>query len=881
MMNRIVCLLALMWACAVNADKPLVNDRIVFDWHNFLSGCSTWNLADWNRWTDDAQKLGYNAIMVHAYGNNPMVSFTFNGKTKPVGYLSTTIRGRDWSTMHVNDVRRLFGGEVFDKAAFGADAALGPEEKRADAARQLMQGVFAHAGERGMNVFFADDVDTGSANPQELILTLPESARFAVQAKAGGMTGVSGEGDRRFWLANPDTTEGYQYYKAEVAALMADYPQITCLVVWFRNGGTPWMDLKVTEMPAPWQKEYNAVIAQKPEVAKLWHSQNMFAIGKIARAFQRALKELGRDRVRLATGSWHFSFLPSADLFFPPGIPFIGLDYAVLHDKSDLSTTEQRQKLAEVGAHRPLIPVIWAHHDDGAYIGRPFTPFPNFYTKLTEARASGFGVIHWTTRPLDLFFTSHIRQVFGDTKDEPLRMTCEKIGGSVMGEYLYRWITEAPRFARETSDRFIDRPLTNITAIVKGCRQRQALLEKCGAGLQPATPTHNNEQVANLLHIDYFRGLEQFIAAFHETHDFFQRSQAALKSNDIALARQLITQCHPEPVIEQFAKFSSIGGITRGEQGLVVALNARWLSHIVRHRQMLGLEPVRYKFGPTQHDPLAQSPGRYTFYFTSDHHLWQTLGTKETGAEVFGAPDVGEICSSGIETDKPLVLKLQPILAPSALPAGRYWLRLLAADPSSTAAGQRVFEVQVKVAGAAGGPVRYSFAPTRAKFVRLLCHGNSANDWNSIVEIVSPALVGEASASASVKGCEAPYAIDGRANTRWAARGDNVWIQFPLKPDSALEQLDVTWFSGGQRQYRVEFLVSDEGNNWRKIAAKSGSVSEPVNDRVDVFARAGGAKRPVELVYPINLAVPGVVELRLMPVTGKALLCGAVLEPTE
>ena len=35
-----------------------------------------------------------------------------------------------------------------------------------------------------MNVFFANDVDTGSANPQELILTLPETARFAVQAKA-------------------------------------------------------------------------------------------------------------------------------------------------------------------------------------------------------------------------------------------------------------------------------------------------------------------------------------------------------------------------------------------------------------------------------------------------------------------------------------------------------------------------------------------------------------------------------------------------------------------------------------------------------------------------------------------------------------------------
>jgi len=649
------------------ADMPLVGDRIVFNWHNFLSGCSTWNLADWNRWTDDSQKLGYNAIMVHAYGNNPMVSFTFNGKTKPVGYLSTTVKGRDWSTMHVNDVRRLFGGTVFNQPVFGADAAQGPEEQRAKAARQLMQGVFAYAGERAMNVFFADDVDTMSANPQELIATLPAEARFATVGKDGS-----------FWLANPDTPEGYRYYKAQVAALLADYPQITCLVVWFRNGGTPWMRLRVSEMPAAWQAEYNAAITRTPEAAKFWHSHNMFAIGKIARAFDRALKELGHGRVRLAVGTWRFEFLPGADLFLPPNIPLIGLDYDVLHDDSKLGTAENRWQLAEVGAHRPLIPVIWAHHDDGNYIGRPYTPFAEFHSKLTEAKASGFGIIHWTTRPLDLFFASHARQVWQRTQNEPLRKTCDTFGAP-LGAYLERWVTDAPKFARETSDRFIDRPLTNITAIVAGCRERQALLAKA-----------TGEQA------DYFKGLEQFIAAFHETHDLFQRSQDALKSNDLAQARQLMAQCRPEPVIEQFAKFSSIGGITRGEQGLVVSMNLRWLTHIVRHRQALGMEPVRIKFGPTQHDKLAQSAGKFTFHFTTDHAVWEVWGEEETGARVFTVPTApDEIARTGIETDKPLSFKLRPIMHKALLPPGDYRLRLLLLDPDSTAAGQRVFTVAI------------------------------------------------------------------------------------------------------------------------------------------------------------------------------------------
>jgi hypothetical protein len=227
------------------ADKPLVRDRIVFDWHNFLSGCSTWNLPDWHSWIRQSQKMGYNAVMVHAYGNNPMVRFSFNGQTKPVGFLSTTAKGRDWSTMHVNDVRRLWGGEAFVQPAFGADAALGPDDQRADAARALMRGVFAYAGERGMEVYFADDVDTVSANPQELILTLPDEARFPIGVQAlGWMNQEAG----RMWLANPDTPEGYGYYREQVEALLAAYPQITCLVVWFRTGGTPWMELPVAEL---------------------------------------------------------------------------------------------------------------------------------------------------------------------------------------------------------------------------------------------------------------------------------------------------------------------------------------------------------------------------------------------------------------------------------------------------------------------------------------------------------------------------------------------------------------------------------------------------------------------------------------------------------
>jgi hypothetical protein len=215
-----------------------------------------------------------------ACGNNPMVSYIFSDKTKPVGYLSTTVQGRDWSTMHVNDVRRLWGGEVITQAVFGADAALVPDDQRAAAAQKLMQAVFADAAGRAMDVYFADDVDTLSANPQDLIQTLPAEARFAT-------------GGGKLWLANPETAEGYRYYRTQVETLLKTYPHITTLVAWFRGGGTPWLDLKLAEMPPSWQAEYPAELARTPQTAPLWHAPQMFALGKVVRAFDRALQETG------------------------------------------------------------------------------------------------------------------------------------------------------------------------------------------------------------------------------------------------------------------------------------------------------------------------------------------------------------------------------------------------------------------------------------------------------------------------------------------------------------------------------------------------------------------------------------------------------------
>ena len=111
-------------------DKPLFGERLVFNWHNFLSSASTWEFEDWKFYINQAARMRFSGIMVHAYGNNPMFQFSHNGQTKPVGHLSTTQSGRDWGTQHVNDVRALYGGaHVFDGPVFGSSAAMVPGTK--------------------------------------------------------------------------------------------------------------------------------------------------------------------------------------------------------------------------------------------------------------------------------------------------------------------------------------------------------------------------------------------------------------------------------------------------------------------------------------------------------------------------------------------------------------------------------------------------------------------------------------------------------------------------------------------------------------------------------------------------------------------------------
>ena len=582
-------------------DAPLVNDRFVFNWHNFLSSASGWEVEDWQRYIAAAARMRFNGVMVHAYGNNPMFQFRFNGELKPVGYLATTRSGRDWGTQHVNDVRRLIGGEVFTSPVFGSSAAQAPDSERAAAATKLMQQALVYARSRGLRVTFALDVDTESANPQNLIRTLPESARL----HRGG-----------FDLPNPDTPEGYGYFKTQIAALLETYPQIDRLAIWFRNNRTPWLDLKPEELPAAWR-------AQLPAGAGA-ETAGLFAVGRIIAAAQRVLRDLKRADIEVATGTWRLQQSAAASPYLPEGVTYLPLDWT-----TEFGTAPAQRDLLTMARRQRTVPVVWAHHDDRTYIGRPYTPFAQFSKQLADAGSQGFGIIHWTTRPLDLYFKSLAVQVWKSTRDQNLEETCRRMAADQFGaagaaagaEYLLRFVREAPQFGRETSNRFIDHPLDAPAAAMDAMRARLGLLDRIDARALSADQRDR---------LEYFRGYERFMLAFFTSHAAWERAADLFKQGDLAGARREIGASRPEEAIRAYTAAARHGGMTRGEQALIVSLNLRWRPYIVSLRQALGLEPVRVRFGPTQHEPLAQGAGSNTFAIDADGTLWKVMGEKET-----------------------------------------------------------------------------------------------------------------------------------------------------------------------------------------------------------------------------------------------------------
>jgi hypothetical protein len=686
------------------SDKALTKQRIVFNWHNFLSGCSSWDFEEWKQYIDQSSKMRFNGLMTHFYANDPSFVFSHNGIEKKMGFMPNTSKGRQYGTQQVNDVRRMFAGDVFDEEIFGSQTSKVSDKNRVEKARELVQNIHKYATSKYMDVWFGYDVDYPLANPQEIMLTLPNDAKIKVNRKPNKYFGMP---DSVFYLPIPDSPEGYAYYKSQISQLLGQFPDIDNLVLWTRTSGSAFLTLRYDEFPEKWKKEFDEIAAVNLKIDK--KNENItgrFATAKIFKTVRKCLDEISKSKIKLWAGSWRIDWLEQADWFYPKEVGFIPLDY----NTDYFLVEEKKQDLQDISKNRELLPIVWAHHDDGAFIGSPYVPYENLQSKVESIGNTGIGVIHWTTKPLDIYFKNTEQQFWQKTKNLPLKTTTDLMANRLvnsanankMSEYLFEWVQNGPKFGRETRTWFIDHLISkeDFESILAGCEKRILLLESI--------------QEPNNQDIQYFKWLEEFYIDFYITQFNYQEALRECNSGNFLLAESFIKKCQPEKVIEKYARASAINNLTKGEKGVIVELNLSWLPCIYSLKQTLRQKPVLYNFGKVNFPDMGTGLLKTNYYFDMDKNLWRNYAQAETGGIYFtndnvkserANPSLVEICASGVFSDDSLVIPLNPIAVdissgalrnPNYFISGKYKLTLIFNEHEFSKKGDREFSIQIK-----------------------------------------------------------------------------------------------------------------------------------------------------------------------------------------
>ncbi len=675
-------------------DKPTILERPILNWHNFLTGCSTWDEADWKDHIRRIARMRYNALVVHNYTNNPMLEFEFAGVKKPVGWINNTRKGRTYAVEHVWDVRDLPGGKGMfgeDEKVFGTDEGLVPDEQHPDAIKAMMGRVFDYAKDWGLDIIYFIDIDTYPAHPQEMIeATIPEEDRFYA-AKT------------RHWIARPDQGKGYEFHKTWMAQLMRDYPQLDRIAVWCRFGGTPGMEITTEDLPEDWLPDYQRIVDANPEITDFINgygdtdrSAAMYYYAQVWKAWKRAMEELGSE-TQVCWGSWtrnHPKFL-SAHKFIPEGVPVYVLDYGTNFPKG-------WQDLAHIPETRPMIIFTWAQHDDRSFAGAPLKPFNDLADLAEGYGITGVGIKHWLTRPLDPFFVNTSDQLWESTRGKDWDETLREMGvdlagteaGEAFGQYLDDW-GNGDNFGMETSDEFLNeryfKKPEQVERLVKRSQERQAQLE----ALQGQVTSPEAQAW-----VRYFLGFEEWMREV-------AKEQHLRHTDDVEQMKTF----KPTRVIQLYADaaLQAPGGITEGDKGLVTTMHTRWLPYFVAKQQKHGLAPLRVNYQPTNHGVLARKPGKRTFLFDSQGEIWWGAGEVETGYPASAeeqenyASDVELIAASWIESPQKMELKLTNIIGEDddgAYPQGAYDVALV-----FPASARGAYEIQVE--GQALGEVTF------------------------------------------------------------------------------------------------------------------------------------------------------------------------------
>jgi hypothetical protein len=135
--------------------------------------------------------------------------------------------------------------------------------------------------------------------------------------------------------------------------------------------------------------------------------------------------------------------------------------------------------------------------------------------------------------------------------------------------------------------------------------------------------------------------------------------------------------------------------------------------------------------------------------------------------------------------------------------------------------------------GTTDGLQAVDFDDVDARYVRLVGHGTSENQWNEFTEFevfgtepgapVPPADLAARDPVASANGASAALTLDNHLDTRWSAAGDGQWIRYDLGSLVSIAEVDLAFYQGTSRIHAFDIEASADGQSWTLVMTAQSS----------------------------------------------------------
>lgn len=437
------------WALWNHAERPLFPVRGMNPWHSFYGSPTTMDFEEWKDYLARIARTGINWLCIHTYEHYAVRRFEFNGIKNFSQDPTSTRHGGEWSSRNIWDMRLLpHGGHLFAHPVHGSDSCReATMEERIAREKRLYRQFIEYARDQfGILTYEMLDMDNfgPGAVDQNQIMTLPESDRFHVANDDGNWP----PGER--WYPNTDTPGGFAFIKAQVRQVVEDRPGLAGLAAFWRGQiNRNSLNVRPRELPPAWLEEMRRVYEDHPLMAAWGQRCYQFVMCKIARAFGRALDELGRADIRRGFGWWSTSdtdgtdAVRHADLFLPPSFDFLSGNHI---QQSGIGYDYENYRKAAGDSGRWFLPVTYLQEDVSHIIGGTgvWQVDEFFSSKGAAMGVAGAFMSHFATRPTDLKQKHWANNFWSGTADEPRaaserRFVADMLGGGNAGPEAAEW----------------------------------------------------------------------------------------------------------------------------------------------------------------------------------------------------------------------------------------------------------------------------------------------------------------------------------------------------------------------------------------------------------------------------------------------------------